>query len=145
MFHVLRHIFTRTLTPPSNSRSPPLAGGPRRISIIITHALYFEIYTTPLEGIQLMSIAGYEAFVCVCFFAFKTLCSPSYGCRGTPVVARMCLYCAKNYYLNYQKVPVSTRYWALAIWGPRPISLGFWGPLSARCNAAGALALAPSP
>ena len=38
----------------------------------------------PLEGIQLMSIAGYEAFVCVCFIAYKTLCAAlhtaSVGC-----------------------------------------------------------------
>ena len=32
------------------------------------------------------------------------MCSPSYGCRGTPVVARMCVYTArKNYYINYNK------------------------------------------
>ena len=36
--------------------------------LYITHALYFEIYTPSLEGIQLMSIAGYEVLVCVCFF-----------------------------------------------------------------------------
>ena len=37
------------------------------IHLYIMHALYFEIYTQPLEGIQMMSITGYEAFVCVCF------------------------------------------------------------------------------
>ena len=46
-----------------------------RDASLYTHALYFEIYTPPLEGIELMSIAGYEAFVCVCFFAYKTLCA----------------------------------------------------------------------
>ena len=61
-----------TLTTPSSSRSPPLEeAGPVRMRpamhLYITHALYFEIYTTLLEVIQLMSIAGYEAFVCVCF------------------------------------------------------------------------------
>ena len=63
-----------TLTPPSSSRSPPFEGGGPAINLYIMHALYFEIYT-PLEGIQLMSIAGYEAFVCVCFFVYKTLCA----------------------------------------------------------------------
>ena len=43
--------------------------------LYITHTFYFEIYTSPIEGIQLMSIAGYEAFVFVCFFASKTLCA----------------------------------------------------------------------
>ena len=66
----------------------------------ITHALYFKIYTPFREGIQLMSIAGYDAFVCVRFFAYKY----SYGFCGTPVVARMCVYTApKNYYINYKK------------------------------------------
>ena len=66
-----------TLTPPSTSRSPSFeGGGPTRMrhamQLYITHSLYFEIYTSPLEGIQLMSIAVYETFVCVCFFAYKT-------------------------------------------------------------------------
>ena len=43
--------------------------------LYITHALYFEIYTTLLEDIQLMSIAGYEAYVCVCLLVYKTLCA----------------------------------------------------------------------
>ena len=69
-----------TLTPPSSSRSPSLeGGGPVRMRpvmhLYITHALYFEIYTTLLEVIQLMSIAGYEAYVCMCFFTYKTLCA----------------------------------------------------------------------
>ena len=42
--------------------------------LYITQSLYFAMYTKPLEGIQLMSIAGYEAFVCVCF-VYKTLCA----------------------------------------------------------------------
>ena len=69
--------------------------------LYIMHALYFEIYTPPLEGIQLISIAGYEAFVCVCFFMYKTLCAAlrSYGCLGTPV-PYVCLYCAKNYLIH---------------------------------------------
>ena len=47
------------------------------IHLYITHALYFEIYTMLLKAIllQLMSIAGYEAYVCVCFFVYKTLCA----------------------------------------------------------------------
>ena len=41
--------------------------------LYITQTLYFEIYTMLLEVIQLMSIAEYEAYVCVCFFAYKPL------------------------------------------------------------------------
>ena len=33
------------------------------------------------------------------------MCSPSYGCRGTPVVTHMCLYCAKKL---LHKLPKST-------------------------------------
>ena len=78
-----------TLTPPSSSRSSPLEGGglarmQPATNLYITHTIYFEIYTPPLEGIQLMSIAGYEVFVCVCFFAYnKKLCAlhmASMGC-----------------------------------------------------------------
>ena len=96
-----------TLTPPSSSRSPPLkGGGPSTYATHIMHALYFEIYTTLLEVIQLMSIAGYEAYVCVCFFVYKTLCAalPSNGFRGTPVVALLCLYCAKVLKINCKNV-----------------------------------------
>ena len=69
-----------TLTPPSSLRSLPLEGGcpvsmRPTMHLYITHALYFEIYTTLLEVIQLMSIAGYEAYVCVCFFLYKILCA----------------------------------------------------------------------
>ena len=69
-----------TLTPPYSSRSPPLAGGgpstyATHDASLIMHAIYFEIYAPPLEGIQLKSIAGYETFVCVCFYAYKTLCA----------------------------------------------------------------------
>ena len=35
----------------------------------------FRDYTTLLEVIQLMSIAGYEAYVCMCFFVYKKLCA----------------------------------------------------------------------
>ena len=66
-----------TLTPPYSSRYPPHAGGgpstyAAHDASLIMHAIYFEIYAPPLEGIQLKSIAGYEAFVCVCFYAYKT-------------------------------------------------------------------------
>ena len=55
-----------------------------------------------------MSIAGYEAYVCVCFFIYKTLCS---ACVWLPWDARsfpyVCLYCAKKIYdyikFNYKK------------------------------------------
>ena len=82
-----------TLTPPSSSRSPPLAGGGQvrmrpAMHLYITHALNFEIYTTLLEVIQLMSIAGYEAYVCVCFFMYKTLCAFIW----LPWDTRSCLY-----------------------------------------------------
>ena len=76
------YFHKETLTPPSSSRSPPLEEvgvGQTRMRpathLYITHILYFEIYTTLLEVIQLMSIAGYEAYVCVCFFIYKTLCA----------------------------------------------------------------------
>ena len=93
-----------SLTPPSSSRSPSLEGGvsstyaacPRCISIIITHALYFEIYTTLLEVIQLMSIAGYEAYVFVCFFMYKTCAAfiwLPWDARSCPYV---CLYCGEK-------------------------------------------------
>ena len=26
---------------------------------------------------------------------------PSYGCRGMPVVAGMCLYCVKNFFIKF--------------------------------------------
>ena len=55
---------------------PLKEAGPVRIRpamyLYITHALYFEIYTTL---IQLMSIAGHEAYVCVCFYLYKTVCA----------------------------------------------------------------------
>ena len=56
--------------------------------LYITYALYFEIYTTLLEVIQLMSIAGSEAYVCVCLSSscIKYYVQPSYGYRETPVV-----------------------------------------------------------
>ena len=62
--------------------------------LYITYALYFEIYTTL---IQLMSIAGYEAYVCVCFFMYKTVFAAfiwlPWDARGSPYV---CLYCVKK-------------------------------------------------
>ena len=58
---------------------PLKEAGPERMRpamhLYITHVLYFEIYTTLLAVIQLMSIARYEAYVCVCFFMYKTLCA----------------------------------------------------------------------
>ena len=83
-----------TLTPPSSSRSPPLVGGGPSMfrpamPLYITHDLYFEIYSPSLEGIQLMSIVGYEAFVCVCFFMYKILYAALHmaamGCPLSPV------------------------------------------------------------
>ena len=62
--------------------------------LYVTYALYFEIYTTL---IQLMSIAGYEAYVCVCFFMYKTVCAAfiwlPWDSRGSLYV---CLYCVKK-------------------------------------------------
>ena len=54
----------------------------------------YKIYTTL---IQLMSIAGYEAYVCVCFFMYKTVCAALIimAAVGRPYV---CLKC------NYKKV-----------------------------------------
>ena len=57
----------------------------------------------PLEGIQLMSIAGYEAFVCVCFFVYKTLCAAlhmaSVGCPYVPV----CVLILREIFLHTKK------------------------------------------
>ena len=97
-----------TLTPPSSSRSSPLEGGRRRPSTYAAHnaslcnarSLLRDLHPA-LESIQLMSITGYETFVCVCFFI---MCSPSYGFWGTPVVACMSVYTKrKNCYINYKK------------------------------------------
>ena len=72
-------------------------------SLYNAHPLLRDL-TTLLEVIQLMSIAGYEADVCVCFFMYKTLCAAfkwlSWDARSCPYV---CLYCAKKL-LNYKKV-----------------------------------------
>ena len=73
-----------TLTPPSSSRSPSLEGGghgpstyvARDASLYNARPLLRNLHPA-LEGIQLMSITGYEMFV-VCFFV---VCSPSYGFR----------------------------------------------------------------
>ena len=97
-----------TLTPPSSSRSPTLEGGrhgpstyaARNASLYNARSLLRDLHLA-LESIQLMSITGYETFVCVCFFV---MCSPSYGFCGTPVVACMCVYTKrKNCYINYKK------------------------------------------
>ena len=45
-------------------------------------------------------------------FVCASLCikhvQPSYGCRGTPVVARMCLYYGKNYLIHNL---ITEKYW----------------------------------
>ena len=100
------YFYKDSLTPPSTSRSPPLEGGgpstyAARNASLCNVPSSSRCYTLPLEGIQVMSITGYEAFVCMCFFV---MCSPSYVFCGTPVVAHMCIYTArKNYYINYKK------------------------------------------
>ena len=85
--------------------------GPARMRpamhLYITYALYFEIYTTLLEVIKLMSIAGYEAYVCGYFFGYKTLCAAFIWLRWDGRSRRyVCLYCAeKKLYIkfNYKK------------------------------------------
>ena len=73
-----------TLTPPSSSRSPPLEGGgsssyaARDAYLYNARPLRPTSRSTPHHLVQLISIAGYEAFVCVCFFAYKTLCAALY-------------------------------------------------------------------
>ena len=75
--------------------------------LYITHALYYEIYTMLLEVIQLMSIAGYEAYVCMCFFMYKTLCAAfiwlPWDAHSRPYV---CLYCTKKC-INF----ITKKYW----------------------------------
>ena len=89
-----------TLTPPLVRDLRPLKeAGPVRMwpamHLYITHALYYEIYTTLLEVIQLMSITGYDAYVCVCFFVYKTLCADfiwlPWDARSCPYVC-LCVY-----------------------------------------------------
>ena len=111
-----------TLTPPSSLRSrslmeADLAHMRPAMQRYITHTLYFEVYI-PLsfEGIQLMSIAGYEAFVCVCFL-YKPLCAALYMAAVGRLYIVTCnyvclkLWCEKlfhTYILNtkrsYQKI-----------------------------------------
>ena len=68
--------------------------GRSAMHLYIMQAIYFKIYTTI---IQLMSIAGYEAYVCVCFFMYKTVCAAfiwlPWDARSCPYV---CLYCVKK-------------------------------------------------
>ena len=116
------------MTPPFSSRSPPLeGGGPSTLRtamhLYIMHDLYFEIYIMLLEVIQLMSIAGYEAYVCVCFFVYKTLCAAfiwllwdARSCSYVFILRENCFYTfnfittnywnknEKNFFLNEQKV-----------------------------------------
>ena len=72
--------------------------------LYITHALYFDIYTTPLEGIQLMSIAGYEAYVFVCFM-YKTLCATLHMAAVGRPYSPVCVFILQeklfNTYNNY--------------------------------------------
>ena len=101
------------MTPPSRSRSPPLAGGGPSMyarpamHLYIMHALYFEIYTSPLEGIHLISIAGYEAFVCVCLFVYKTCATLHMATVGRPLspvcvfILRESFFHTKFYYKKY--------------------------------------------
>ena len=72
--------------------------------MFITHPLYFKIYTLPLEGIQLMSMMASQdikhSFMCASS-CIKHYVQPSYGCCGTPVVARMCVCTVrKNYFID---------------------------------------------
>ena len=60
--------------------------------------------------IQLMSIAGYEAYVCVCFFMYKTVCAAFIWLLWD---ARSCLYVCftarKNYLIH--KNLITKKYW----------------------------------
>ena len=52
-----------------------------------------------------------RTFVCASS-CIKQYVQPSYGCRGTPVVARMCVYTARKNYLihkNYLQKSAGTR------------------------------------
>ena len=107
-----------TLTPLSSSRSPPLEGGgpstyaARDASLYNARPLLRDLHH--FEVIQLMYIAGYEAYVCVCFFMYKTLCA---AFIWLPWDARSCMYvclcCVKKILyitFNYQKVLEQERY-----------------------------------
>ena len=63
--------------PPSAEPNPPLkvAGSGqetiRDVSLYNARPLLCDLH----QVIQLMSIAGYETYVCMCFFVYKTLCA----------------------------------------------------------------------
>ena len=112
------------MTQTSSLRSPPLeGGGPINYSTcaasytsLYNATLYFKIYTTARHAGQLMSIAGYEAFVCVCFFAYKKLCTALHmaAVRMKLVFARMCVYTAgKQYYINLKSTGTRTNLYCL--------------------------------
>ena len=70
---------------------------PACISIINYNALTpFRVYSPPLEGIQLMSIAEYEAYVCVCFFAYKTCAALHMTAMDARSRQYVCFYCVKK-------------------------------------------------
>ena len=86
------------ISAPLKEAGPVHMRSARDASLYNARPLLRDLHTL-LDVIQLMSIAGYEAYVCVCWCAsscIKHYVKPSYGSRGTPIVARMCLYCKKR-------------------------------------------------
>ena len=57
-----------------------------------------------------MSIAGYETYVCMCFFVYKTLCAAliwlPWDARSRPYV---CLYCVEKLFNTYNLI--TKKYW----------------------------------
>ena len=84
------------LTPPSSSRSPPLKeAGPGRKRPARDASIYNArpLLRDPSQDMK-------RTFVCASS-CIKHYVQPSYGCRGTPVVACMCVYTAlKNYLIH---------------------------------------------
>ena len=89
-----------TLTPPSSLRSPPSTYAARDASLYNARPILSD-YTKLIEVIRLMSIAGYEAYVIVCYFMYKTVCAafillPWNACNCLYV----CLYCGGIYLIH---------------------------------------------
>ena len=102
-----------TLTPPSSSKSLPLEGGRHgpsmyascNASLYNARPLLRDLHPA-LEGIQLMSITGYETFVCVLLRYVQPFIWLPWDARSRP----MCVYTSRtNYYINYKKYRIKNK------------------------------------